>query len=89
MNEIKKRAKLSCIFYGAPYHSKPKKGPYCTLTTYEECNPDTCPWYKSQEMLDESYERARMNYMKTHGGKDEYYKRGYGPKFRRLPQTED
>ena len=52
----------------------------CRLTTYKVCDPNHCPWYKNRKMQEASFEKARQNYMKNHGGKDEYYAMGYGPK---------
>ena len=82
--KIKERPKTSCLFYGKP-HGKESGAPYCTLTTYVKCDPDTCPWFKNQEMMDASYEKARQNYIKNHGA-DEYFKKGYGPKYRQNPR---
>lgn len=80
-----KRTKTSCIFYGNMPSRKPD-APYCTLTTYKECVPDVCPFYKSQEMMDASYEKARKNYIKNHGV-DKYYQLGYGPRDGRMTRT--
>ena len=80
-----KRTKTSCIFYGK-MPNRAGDDPYCTLTTYKECIPDTCPWYKTQEMMAESYEKARQNYIKNHG-EDKYYQLGFGPKRRCLART--
>ena len=78
------RPKTSCLYYigGTNFHGD---GPRCSLTTYAECNPDACPWYRSQEMADESYEKARQIWAKNHG-RDDYYQLGYGPKRRMLPK---
>ena len=81
-----KRAKSSCVFYGA---AKTQESPAnCRLTTYKVCNPDTCPWYKSKKMMEASYEKARQNYLKAHG-RDDYYALGYGPKDWRGQKTKD
>jgi hypothetical protein len=77
----------SCIFYGRLSGRHPKGMPWCTLTTYATCDPSTCPWYKSEEMMQESYEKARQNYLKKYG-RDDYYKLGYGPKVRHNPPPE-
>lgn len=85
--KYKNRPKTSCLFY----HGRPgikKNSSNCTLTTYATCEPDTCPWYKSQEMMDASYEKARKNYIKSHG-RDDYDKLGFGPKRRMLPRKEE
>ena len=83
----KARPKASCIYYATgPAHDN-GFGIRCRLTTYSECNPDSCPWYRSQEMADASYERARQIWARNHG-RDNYYARGYGPKFRMLPQKD-
>ena len=82
--KIKERPKTSCVFYGR-VSGRTSDAPYCTLTTYAKCDPDTCPWYKSQEMMDASYEKARQNYIKNHGA-DDYYRLGYGPKPRHSPR---
>ena len=73
-----KRPKYSCVFYGS---SKRMDGTAnCRLTTYHVCDTDKCPWYKSEQMMEASFEKARQNYIKNHDGKDEYYQLGYGPK---------
>lgn len=82
-----KRSKVSCIHYGV---AKREPGTAnCRLTTYKECNPNTCPWYKDKKMQEASFEKARQNYMKNHGGKDEYYAMGYGPKDWRGQKAKD
>ena len=83
-------AKTSCIFYGKRPggHSPLAKGPLCTLTTYATCDPSSCPWYKSEEMMQESYEKARQNYLKRYG-RDDYYRLGYGPRMRQNPRKEE
>ena len=85
--KLKERPKTSCLFYGSLPGREPGAA-LCTLTTYVKCDPDACPWYRSQEMADASYEKARQNYIKNHG-KDEYYKLGYGPHKRYNPRTEE
>ncbi len=85
--KLKQRPKTSCLYYigGTNFHGD---GPRCSLTTYAECNPDTCPWYRSQEMADASYEKARQNYIKKYG-RDDYYRLGYGPKKNRMNPKKD
>lgn len=85
--KIKDRPKTSCFFYGRT-RQQPYGATLCTLTTYEECKPDTCPWYKTREDMDRSYEKARQNYIKKYG-KDEYYEKGYGPKMRQNPRKKE
>ena len=85
--KLKERPKTSCLFYGS-LPGREKGAALCTLTTYTKCDPDTCSWYKSQEMADASYEKARQNYIKKYG-KDEYYQLGYGPKKRYNPRLEE
>ena len=82
-------AKTSCIFYGKrPGGNSPLvKGPLCTLTTYATCDPSTCPWYKSEEMMQESYEKARQNYLRQ-TGKDLYHRLGYD-KFLKKRKSEE
>lgn len=82
----KERPKTACVYYGKPSPLHSNGTAYCTLTTYQTCDPDTCVWYKDEDMLKASFEKARQNYIKNHGS-DDYYKRGYGPKQRRLPRT--
>ena len=76
----------SCVFYGRT-GQRAAGAPYCTLTTYAKCDPYTCPFYKDETMLAESYEKARQNYIKTHG-KDLYYELGFGPRMRQNPRKE-
>ncbi len=83
----KGKSMTSCIFYGRLSGRHPKGAPWCTLTTYATCDPSTCPWYKNTEMMQESYEKARQNYLKKNG-RDDYYKLGYGPKVRHNPPPE-
>ena len=85
--KLKERPKTSCLYYATGAAFKNDCGPRCTLTTYSECNPDACPWYRSQEMADESFEKARQIWAKNHG-KDDYYALGYGPKRRVRPQKD-
>lgn len=85
--KLKERPKTSCLYYGN-LPGREEGAPLCTLTTYAKCEPETCPWYMSQEMADASYEKARQNYIKRYG-KDEYYKLGYGPKKRYNPRSEE
>lgn len=73
-----KRPKRSCVFYGANKR-RDDGSANCRLTTYHVCDPDTCPWYKNEQQMAESFEKARQNYIKRYG-KDDYYKLGYGPK---------
>lgn len=84
--EKKHRAKSSCLYYVSSAYIE--NGTRCSLTTYPECHPETCPWYRSQDMAYESYERARAIWKKNHG-KDNYYELGYGPKRRLLPKNEE
>lgn len=72
-----KRTKMSCVFYGTPKREPGSAN--CRLTTYKVCDPDRCPWYKDKQMMAESFERARQNYIKAHGS-DDYYALGYGPR---------
>lgn len=88
--KLKRRPQTSCLYYSYGSNAKAYKngeGVRCSLTTYAECNPDTCPWYRSQEMADESYERARQIWAKNHG-RDDYYALGYGPKRRMNPKKD-
>lgn len=86
--KLKERPKTSCLYYSYGNNTyKNDKGVRCSLTTYAECNPGTCPWYRSQEMADESYERARQIWAKNHG-RDDYYALGYGPKRRMNPKND-
>ena len=85
--KLKERPMTSCLYYGG-LPGRLEGAPLCTLTTYEKCDPYTCPWYRSQEMADASYEKARQNYVKNYG-KDEYFERGYGPKKRFNPRLEE
>ena len=68
------RTKESCVFY-VKERLLPKT-PFCKITIYDTCHPDSCPFYKSKKMLDESYEQARQNYIKANGT-DKYYQLGY------------
>lgn len=87
--KLKHRSRTSCLYYAyGGKGSKNDSGLRCNLTTYAECNPDTCPWYRSQEMADASFEKARQNHIKQYG-KDEYYQLGYGPKKRFNPRLEE
>ena len=70
------RTRESCIFYIAGRFKLTKTSPFCKITIYETCHPESCPFYKNRRMLDESYERARRNYIKTYG-EDKYYQNGY------------
>lgn len=70
------RTKEPCIFYIAGRFKLTKTSPFCKVTIYEACHPDSCPFYKSRRMLDESYEKARRNYIKAYG-EDKYYQLGY------------
>ena len=74
------RPKTSCVFHG---HSIGQ--PMCTLTTYPTCHPDTCPWYRNEDMMQESYEKAREIWARNHGT-DNYYELGYGQRVRHLPR---
>lgn len=74
----KKREKESCIFYLGDRYRLTKMSPFCKITLYDTCSPDTCPWYKSQEMIEDSYETARKNHMKR-TGRDTYFQNGYAP----------
>ncbi len=71
-----KRTKESCIFYIAGRFKLTKTSPFCKITIYETCHPESCPFYKNRRMLDESYEKARRNYIKTYG-EDKYYQLGF------------
>lgn len=84
--KLKEKPKSACLFYATGTKFKNEYGPRCTLTTYTECNPETCPWYRTQEMADASFEKARQIWAKNHG-RDDYYQLGYGPKKRCLPRT--
>lgn len=84
MQKYKERPKTSCVFYGKTgAYKRVQDGPLCTLTTYAVCDPNTCPWYKTEEMLAESYEKARQNFIKNYGY-DGYIQKGYGPKRGRM-----
>lgn len=77
-------AKTSCIHY---LKNGPTNGNRCRLTTYDECVPETCPWYMSEEMRDASYEKARQNYIRQ-TGKDLYHRLGYD-KFLKKRKSEE
>ena len=81
------RAKTSCVFYG-PAHDWAPGHTLCKLTTYETCRPDSCPWYKNVNMLDESYEKARAIWKKNHGA-DTYYALGLAPLRKRRNEDDD
>ena len=85
--KLKEKPKSACLFYATGTKFKNEYGPRCTLTTYTECNPETCPRDRSQEMADESFEKARQIWAKNHG-RDDYYALGYGPKRRLRPQKD-
>jgi hypothetical protein len=70
------RTKKSCIFNIADKYRFTKSSPFCKITIYETCHPESCPFYKNRRMLDESYEKARRNYIKTYG-EDKYYQNGF------------
>lgn len=72
------RTQESCIFHVESVKLAIKDTPFCKLTMYASCTPEECPWYKSQEMIEESYEKARQNYLKNYG-KDKYFQLGYAP----------
>ena len=80
------RTKMSCVFYGTPNREPGTAN--CRLTTYKECDPNRCVWYRNKQMMEASYEKARQNYIKNHG-KDEYYALGYGPRDWRGQTTRD
>ena len=71
------RTKMSCVFYGTPNREPGMAN--CRLTTYKVCDPNRCPWYRNKQMMEESFEKARRNYLKRHGS-DDYYALGYGPR---------
>lgn len=77
-------AKTSCIHY---LKNGPTNRNRCRLTTYDECVPETCPWYMSEEMRDASYEKARQNYLRQ-TGKDLYHRLGYD-KFLKKRKSEE
>lgn len=84
--KLKDRPKTSCVYYQyGRKENRNEAGTRCSLTTYEECDPDACPWYTSEEMRTESYENARRIWARNHG-KDNYYELGYGPKSRMNPR---
>ena len=72
------RSKRRCIFRVKDTTGLVNKNNFCKVTLYESCRPDCCPWYKSREMIEESYERAAEHHYKTTGMND-YYQRGYAP----------
>lgn len=76
MSGIKKgkRSCSSCLHYGNSRHEEGMAN--CRLTTYRKCEPDICPWYLNRKMQEESFEKARQNYIKRHGS-DDYYALGY------------
>lgn len=84
---LKARSMTACLFYANGTGRVNDHGIRCQLTTYPVCDPDTCPWFLSQEMSDASYERARQIWKKNHGV-DDYYARGFGPKRRMIPRPE-
>lgn len=88
MSKKKERTKTACLYYSTGAARRNEYGAWCTLTTYDDCNPDACPWYRTQEMADESYEKARKIWAKNHG-RDDYYQLGYGPKRRMLPRKQE
>ena len=70
------RTRESCIFHVAGKYRLSKTSPFCKVTIYETCHPDSCPFYKNRRMLDASYETARRNFIKNYGS-DKYYQLGY------------